>query len=79
MDHHTFSSGTVSHIPADLHWKGTWDELKGRAKQIWGELTDDDLDVAEGACEELMGRIERRTGEALIHVRRQLFGNDHSF
>lgn len=75
MDHHTFSVGTVSNIPADLHWKGTWDELKGKAKQIWGELTDDDLEVAEGEYEELMGRIERRTGEALMHIRRQLFGN----
>ena len=47
-----------------LKWEGRWDQLKGKAKQNWGELTDDDLDVAEGNYDELVGRIKERTGEA---------------
>lgn len=27
-------------------WEGRWDQLKGKAQQIWGDLTDDDVDVA---------------------------------
>lgn len=42
-------------------WEGRWDQLKGRAKQAWGNLTDDDLDVAEGNYDELVGRIKERT------------------
>lgn len=45
-------------------WEGRWDQLKGKAKQSWGELTDDDLDVAEGNYDEFVGRIKERTGES---------------
>jgi uncharacterized protein YjbJ (UPF0337 family) len=46
-----------------LEIKGNWHIAKGRLKQQWGELTDDDLDHAEGKEEELLGRIQRRTGQ----------------
>ena len=46
-----------------VKWEGRWDQLKGKARQAWGDLTDDDLDVAEGNWEELVGRIKERTGE----------------
>lgn len=46
-------------------WEGRWDQLKGRAKQMWGDLTDDDMDVAEGNMDELIGRIKERTGESV--------------
>lgn len=45
-------------------WDGRWDQLKGKARQAWGQLTDDDLDVAEGNWEEFVGRIKERTGES---------------
>lgn len=45
-------------------WEGRWDQVKGRARQIWGDLTDDDMDVAEGNVEELVGKIKERTGES---------------
>ncbi len=54
---------------ADLKWEGRWDVLTGKAKQIWGELTNDDLDVAEGKTEELIGRIKERTGESEERIR----------
>ncbi|MEP2775486.1 MAG: CsbD family protein [Luteolibacter sp.] len=43
--------------------KGDWNILKGKLKQKWGDLTDDDLDYVEGQEEELVGRIQKRTGE----------------
>ena len=49
-------------------WEGRWDQLKGKIKQTWGELTDDDLDVAEGEWDELIGNIEEQTGETLESI-----------
>ena len=43
--------------------RGNWNIAKGKIKQEWGELTDDDLDYQEGQEEELVGRIQRKTGE----------------
>lgn len=43
--------------------KGNWNIVKGKLKQEWGELTDDDLDYEEGKEDELLGRIQKRTGE----------------
>jgi uncharacterized protein YjbJ (UPF0337 family) len=43
--------------------KGDWSIIKGKLKQKWTKLTDDDLQYVEGKCEELYGRIQRRTGE----------------
>lgn len=50
-------------------WEGRWDQLKGRAKQSWGNLTDNDLDVAEGKYDELVGRIKEKTGETEEAIR----------
>jgi len=55
-----------------LKWEGRWDQLKGRVQQTWGDLTDDDLDVAEGNYEELIGRIEERTGESIEEIEARL-------
>ena len=55
-----------------LKWEGRWDQLKGRAKQAWGDLTDDDLDVAEGNYDELVGRIKERTGQTAEEIEREL-------
>ncbi|WP_149275633.1 CsbD family protein [Pareuzebyella sediminis] len=44
--------------------KGNWNIAKGKLKQEWGELTDDDLDYEEGKEDELLGRIQKRTGES---------------
>jgi uncharacterized protein YjbJ (UPF0337 family) len=60
--------------PTRLKWSGAWDEVKGRAKAAWGELTDDDVDVAEGDFDQLVGRIKRRTGAAVEEIERRLRG-----
>ena len=43
--------------------KGNWNIAKGRLKKKWGELTDNDLEYAEGKEDELLGRIQKRTGQ----------------
>ncbi|NLD24404.1 MAG: CsbD family protein [Bacteroidales bacterium] len=52
-----------------LRIKGNWNELKGRAKQEWANLTDDDLLYVEGKEDELLGRIQNRTGKTKDEVR----------
>ena len=46
-----------------LEIKGDWNIAKGKLKQKWAKLTDDDLQYVEGKQEELVGRIQKRTGE----------------
>ncbi len=46
-----------------LEIKGDWNITKGKLKQKWAKLTDDDLQYAEGKQDELIGRIQKRTGE----------------
>jgi len=46
-----------------LEIKGDWNITKGKLKQRWANLTDDDLRCAEGKHDELLGRIQKRTGE----------------
>ena len=44
--------------------KGNWKEIKGKAKQQWGKLTDDDLQQIDGKRKELIGTIQKRYGYA---------------
>jgi len=43
--------------------KGNWNLLRGKLKQEFGELTDDDLTLVEGQEEEVVGRIQKKTGK----------------
>jgi uncharacterized protein YjbJ (UPF0337 family) len=48
-----------------MNWdqiEGNWKQFKGRAKQQWGKLTDDDLDRWAGRRDELIGKIQERYG-----------------
>ena len=42
--------------------KGQWTQLKGKVRQQWGKLTDDDVDQAQGNAETLIGKIQERYG-----------------
>ena len=55
-----------------LEIKGDWNILKGKLKQKWANLTDDDLQFVAGKEEELVGRIQKRTGETLEKVEHAL-------
>jgi len=52
--------------------KGQWKQLSGKLKAKWGKLTDDDLAVADGDSEYLVGRIQERYGIARDEAERQL-------
>jgi uncharacterized protein YjbJ (UPF0337 family) len=54
------------------HIEGNWNQYKGSAKQQWGKLTDDDLDVIDGKREELAGKIQNRYGIAKDEAERQI-------
>ena len=44
----------------ELKTRGNWNEIKGQAKQKWGQLTDDDLDYADGKQEEWYGKLQEK-------------------
>jgi uncharacterized protein YjbJ (UPF0337 family) len=55
-----------------LQIKGNWNEIKGKLKQKYAQLTDDDLTFAEGKEEELLGRLQQRLGKSKEEVRREI-------
>ena len=52
-----------------LKLKGTWNEIKGKAKAQYGDLTDDDLLYEEGKDDELLGRIQQKLGKTKQEVK----------
>jgi len=52
--------------------KGQWTQLKGRVREQWGKLTNDDIDQIQGRREQLVGKIQERYGIALDEARRQV-------
>ncbi len=51
---------------------GNWTQIKGEIKTQWGKLTDDDLTVAEGHRDKLVGRLQERYGYTKDEAERQL-------
>lgn len=51
-----------------LELKGNWNMLKGKIKQSYGNLTDDDLTYEEGKEDELYGRLQQKTGKTRDEV-----------
>ncbi|MEX2200012.1 MAG: CsbD family protein [Dongiaceae bacterium] len=58
---------------------GQWKQFKGKVKQQWGKLTDDDLTVIEGNQDELIGKVQERYGIEREEAERQVrdFVNRH--
>ncbi|RYM32356.1 CsbD family protein [Brumimicrobium glaciale] len=52
--------------------KGNWNELKGKVKQKYANLTDDDLKYQEGKEDELLGRLQKKTGEAKDTIKKYI-------
>ena len=57
-----------------LNLKGNWNELKGKLKQQYGQMTDDDLVFAEGKEDEMLGRVQQRLGRSKEEVRTMIEG-----
>jgi uncharacterized protein YjbJ (UPF0337 family) len=55
-----------------LQMKGNWNEVKGKLKQKYGQLTDDDLMFAEGKEDELLGRLQKRLGRTKDEIRAEI-------
>ena len=59
-------------IMTKLQFKGGWNEVKGKLKQKYGQLTDNDLTFAEGKDEELLGRLQTRLGRSKEELRKEI-------
>jgi uncharacterized protein YjbJ (UPF0337 family) len=58
-----------------MNWnivEGNWQQLKGKIKEQWGELTDDHLDVIAGKRDQLLGRIQEAYGVSQEEAERQV-------
>jgi uncharacterized protein YjbJ (UPF0337 family) len=55
-----------------LEIKGSWNELKGKLKQQYGNLTDDDLVFSEGKEDEVLGRLQKKLGKSKDEVRQMI-------
>jgi len=58
-----------------MNWdqiEGAWKQLRGRAKEQWGKLTDDDLDMISGKRDVLAGKLQQRYGIAREEADRQI-------
>lgn len=57
MSESTYTSPTMQQI------EGNWTQFKGKLREIWGDLTDDELEESRGQVDRIVGAIEERTGE----------------
>ena len=58
-----------------MNWdtiEGNWKQFRGKVKQKWGDLTDDDLDVSYGKRTELIGRLQERYGKTREEAEREV-------
>jgi uncharacterized protein YjbJ (UPF0337 family) len=55
-----------------LNVRGSWNEAKGKLKQKYGQLTDDDLTYAEGKEDELYGRLQKKLGKTKEELRNEI-------
>jgi uncharacterized protein YjbJ (UPF0337 family) len=64
-----------------MNWdriSGNWKQYKGKAKEKWGQLTDDELDVIAGKRDQLIGKLQERYGYSKEEAEKQVdrFGSD---
>lgn len=62
---------------SNLKFKGNWNVIKGQLKQRFSNLTDDDLTYQEGREDELIGRIQKRTGQSQEEIMRYISSINH--
>lgn len=57
---------------ADLKIKGNWNEIKGKLKKKYGELSDDDLTYVDGKEDELLGKLQKKTGKTKDEISKEI-------
>ena len=68
-------SSVVQFMESAMDWnrvEGSWKQVKGKVKEQWGKLTDDDLNVINGQQDQLEGKIQERYGYAKDQIRRDV-------
>ena len=73
MTHRNAADTATRDASADLEWRGSWNELTGKIKQVWGDAIGDPGTVAEGNFREMLGWLQRETGEGIDSIRKKLF------
>ena len=71
LDVHRQRAYPVNAMKNEQQIKGQWEQLKGKVKKAWGELTDDDFLRAEGSVDKLMGIIQERFGDSKEAIRKK--------
>src|ERR1700741_34915 len=66
------SARNIFIVMTKLGFKGSWNEAKGKLKQKYGQLTDDDLAFADGKDDELLGRLQQKLGKSKEHLRKEI-------
>ena len=64
-----FNDNVNPDTSTELKARGNWNQVKGEAKQKWGQLTDDDLDYEDGKQDEWFGRLQEKTGHAIDDIK----------
>jgi uncharacterized protein YjbJ (UPF0337 family) len=65
-----------------MNWdtmKGDWKQIKGKVREKWGELTDDELDQVKGRREQFEGLLQKKFGMAKDEVKKQVDDFEMSF
>jgi uncharacterized protein YjbJ (UPF0337 family) len=68
-------NGIIFSGDLDMDWnrvEGNWKQVKGKIKERWGKLTDDDLNVINGRRDQLEGKIQERYGQVQDQVKRDV-------
>jgi len=52
--------------------EGNWNEIKGKLKQKYGELTDNDLTFAQGKEDEMYGRLQKKLGKTKDEIKKEI-------
>jgi uncharacterized protein YjbJ (UPF0337 family) len=52
--------------------EGKWQQFKGKVKEQWGDLTEDDLDIVAGKKDQLIGKIQERYGKSRDEAEREI-------
>lgn len=58
-----------------MNWdqiEGSWKQIKGKAREKWGDLTDDDLDRAAGKRDQLVGLVQKKYGDSKEAAEKQV-------
>ena len=68
------SASRNQYVMTKLELKGSWNEIKGKLKQKYGQLTDDDLAFSEGKDDEMLGRLQKKLGRTKEDIRDEIAG-----